>query len=144
MKIGMNKESWRILMMALLFTSLFPPALWALQGGPDRFGYRFIDSRTVGGPAYEWENLEKSGTKYEGFDKPEFDYPNRMGVPIDIGFQFKFYGNTYRAVYLAANGYLAFSTSNFRNSVYDGSGLPSVSEPNNLIAPFWGWLDTYS
>lgn len=130
--------------IGLIFFSLSASSVVALQGGPDQFGYRYIDSKSVGGPAYGWEDIEKTGTEYKGFDKPEIDYPNSMGVPIEIGFRFKFYGYTYSHIYLAGNGYIAFSSKDYRNHIYDGKGLPNPAEPNNLIAPFWGWNDTYS
>ncbi|HDS15420.1 MAG TPA: hypothetical protein ENN66_02145 [Proteobacteria bacterium] len=133
---------WGLALLALSLVLYGLPAL-ALEGGPDRFGYRYIDSAAPGGPAYAWENLENDSTTYEGFDKPEFDYKNTVGFPLEIGFPFTFYGKTYRALYLAANGYISFSYQS-ENYKYDGSGLPSKNQPNNLIAPFWGWHDTYS
>ena len=145
MKVRMRFR-WALLLAALgfVFSGLLPSTSVALQGGPDVFGYRYADSNSVSGPKYVWEDLEKSGTEYKGFDKPELDYSNSMGTPIDIGFRFEFYGNTYSHVYLAANGHIAFSSKDYRNYVYDGRGLPAKSEPNNLIAPFWGWNDTFS
>ncbi len=133
-----------LMALALVFSGLTPLTSIALQGGPDAFGYRYIDSNSVGGPQYLWEDIEKTGTTYKGFDKPEADYPNSMGTAIEIGFDFDFYGKTYKWVYLAGNGYLAFSSKDYRNHIYDGSHIPSKSEPNNLIAPFWGWNDAFS
>lgn len=131
-------------LLGLTFSGFLLSPAAALQGGPDRFGYRYVDSNSVGGPAYVWEEIEKTGTDYKGFDKDEIDYPNTMAVPIDIGFTFRFYGRSYSHIYLAGNGYIAFSSKDYRNHIYDGKGLPVATEPNNLIAPFWGWNDTYS
>jgi len=112
----------------------------------DHFGYRYVDSIS-GGISRDYEPLEKNfeGIKYSGFDKPEFDFPNLMGPAIPLGFTFEFYGKKYQNVYVAGNGYIQFTPDNtFRNYVYDGSGLPSQNNPNNIIAPLWGWHDTFS
>ncbi len=134
-----------LLFAALLFGCLwaFAPEAFALQGS-DSFGYHFIDSNSEGGPQYVWEDIEKEGTEFDGFDKPEIGAKNYMGSAVKIGFDFEFYGRKYNSVYFGGNGYIAFSSGTNRNYVYDGSGLPSPSSQNNMIAPFWGWNDTYS
>ena len=133
-----------LIVLTLVFSGLLPSTSEALQGGPDAFGYSYIDSNEVGGPQYAWENIEKTGIDYDGFDKPDKDYPNTMGLPIPIGFNFDFYGRTYSYVRLAGNGYITFSLNSNRNYVYDGSRIPEKSEPNNIIAPLWSWNDAFS
>ena len=131
--------------LALVFSGLLPSTSEALSGGPDAFGYHYIDSNSVGGPQYDWEDIDKTGTNYKGFDNYyTITTPNSISIPIDIGFDFDFYGRTYSAVYLAGNGYIVFKPKRYRNYVYDGSRVPAKSEPNNIIAPFWGWNDSFS
>jgi hypothetical protein len=145
-----------LIMLALVFSGLLPSTSEALQGGPDAFGYSYRDSNAVGGPQYVWEDIVKTGTDY----KKEFEagdnylstktghydktIANSMDPAIPIGFNFDFYGRTYSYIRLAGNGYITFSLNSNRNYVYDGSSMPSKSEPNNIIAPFWGWNDTFS
>ncbi len=133
-----------LIMLTLVCSGLLPSNAEALQGGPDAFGYSYRDSNAVGGPQYVWEEIEKTGIDYDGFDKPDKDYPNTMGLAIPIGFNFDFYGRTYSYVRLAGNGYITFSLNSNRNYVYDGSHQPAKSEPNNIIAPSWGWNDAFS
>jgi hypothetical protein len=141
-----------LIVLALIFSGLLPSNSEALQGGPDAFGYSYIDSREVGGPQYVWEDIEKTGIKYAGFDnyiskktgKLDKGLSNSMDPAIPIGFNFKFYGRSYDYVRLAGNGYVTFSLNHNRNYVYDGTSMPAKSEPNNIIAPFWGWYDAYS
>ena len=140
-----------LLALVLAFSGLLPTTADALQGGPDAFGYRYIDSNSVGGPKYVWQDIEKTGTDYRKEYGAIDDYVNggitkvnSVGLPIPIGFSFDFYGQSQKWVFLAGNGYITFSTGIYRNYVYDGSGIPSKLDPNNLIAPFWGWNDTYS
>ena len=137
--------------LVFVFFGLLPSISVALSGGPDAYGYRYIDSNSVGGPGFDWEDIVNTGIDYRKTHGAIDDYvnggitkPNTVGVPIDIGFKFDFYGKSYSGVYLAGNGYITFSSGNYRNYVYDGSGIPAKSEPNNLIAPFWGWSDTFS
>ncbi len=133
-----------ILMVLILSVLGGASVAFALQGA-DSYGYRYIDSDSIGGPKYSWEEIEKIGTDYDtGFDKPEIGARNYMGHAVKIGFNFNFYGRTYSDVYFAGNGYVAFSSATNRNYVYDGSGIPSRNSQNNMIAPFWGWNDTYS
>jgi len=144
----MREFTWQRLLflatLALLISVVLPLTSQALQGGPDSFGYHYRDSNDVGGPQYVWEDIQKTGTKFEGFDKPDKGYPNTMAPAIPIGFDFNFYGRNYQWVRLAGNGYITFSLNHNRNYVYDGAQVPAKSEPNNIIAPFWSWNDTFS
>ena len=151
-----SRAALLLIVLTLIFSGLLPSISEALQGGPDAFGYSYRDSNEVGGPQYVWENIEKTGIDYQDNYKTgdnyvrastgnlDKDLPNSMGLPIPIGFDFDFYGNTYSYVRLAGNGYITFSLNSNRNYVYDGSRIPAKSEPNNIIAPFWSWNDTFS
>ena len=55
-----------------------------------------------------------------------------------IGFNFSFYGNTYSALTINANGYLIFGAPT--NSGLNQT-IPSATAPNNLIAAAWDNLD---
>ena len=53
-----------------------------------------------------------------------------------IGFDFKFYGNTYNSVTVFSNGFLAFGDVSLAQPA-NGGFIPSPSTPNNLIALAW-------
>jgi len=123
----------------------------AIEGGPDAYGYRFVDSRN-GGIKYEYINLDHQGENVgsyghiTGTDPNETDPEFVMGS-IEIGFDFEFYGQTYTHVFPAPNGYLIFAPKfpdGYDNHEYGGGGIPSESQPNNIIAPLWGNLDTFA
>ncbi len=100
-------------------------------GGPDAFGYEWMDSDHTGGPVYDWVEIAGDG-QLAGTGDDEF-----LG-PFPLGFDFSFYGATYDSVNICTNGFLSF------NSLYpsgDNIGIPEPNSPNNILAPFWDDLN---
>jgi len=96
-------------------------------GGPDDLGYRWIDSREVGGPIFNWEDISVTGTEIlENSDDGAFD--------VDLPFGFKLYGELKTSITISSNGYLTFGTD---GTDYTNDQIPSTIDPNNYIAPFW-------
>jgi len=54
--------------------------------------------------------------------------------PLNIGFSFNFYGNNYSQFYINSNGMILFGAGSSESIV---ATIPTVTEPNNYIAPFW-------
>ncbi len=104
------------------------------SGGPDGFGYTWIDSDTFGGPAYNWVEINGVGTALTDDD-------DITSAPLNLGFNFSFYGTDYSAVRACSNGWLSFSST---VTTYTNAAIPNVAEPNNLIAPFWDDLNPLS
>jgi len=100
-------------------------------GGPDAFGYVWIDSDETGGPAYQWVDISATGTAITGFTDD-----NVLG-PFPIGFSFPFYENYYTEVAVSSNGYLVFGNT---ASAYSNQNIPSSTTPNNILAWFWNDL----
>jgi hypothetical protein len=110
-----------------------PGAAAAGDGGPDAFGYRWIDSDAPSGPVFAWEEIAAQGTRlFAGAD----DSTTRVALP----FVFSFYGRTYDSVSVCTNGFLSFAG---RDSSLVNTDLPSDAEgvPRALVAPFWTDLD---
>ena len=106
----------------------FPMAAQSIQplasGGADDFGYTWDDSVVL-----SWIDTTSgtdTGLTGDGYD-------NATG-PISLPFSFKYYENIYSSLYIAASGYLAFTHASYWDSQ---SEIPSPSEPNNVIAPYW-------
>ncbi|MDK9700034.1 MAG: T9SS type A sorting domain-containing protein [bacterium] len=100
-----------------------PPSI-DLVGGPDAFGYRFVDSQEPNGPVFNW--IPGGGTNITGLTDD-----NSMG-PFPIGFDFSFYGNTYTQFYACSNGMIQFGGA--YNYSYSTT-LPHVSDS----AGVWMW-----
>ncbi|MCL7454573.1 MAG: carboxypeptidase regulatory-like domain-containing protein [Anaerolineae bacterium] len=76
-------------------------------GGPDPFGYTYVDSNQPGGPTYDWVEIATpaggSGTAitFSGTDDSYF-------WPLDLPRPFNFYGSDYSQMAVATNGTLYF------------------------------------
>lgn len=100
-------------------------------GGPDAFGYVFIDSNEADGPAAgQFFDISGTGTAVLLGDDDELSVP--------VGFDFPFYGNLFNSVFLVSNGHLSFdggSSGTFTNE------CPIAGTHTNLVAPYWDDLD---
>ncbi len=104
-------------------------------GGPDAYGYRWIDSDTVapGAPTYSWMDISTIGTQVAGLGDD-----NVIG-PFDIGFDFPYYWYTVNSFFVGSNGYIAFGDNFLEAAPFPT--MPSTVRPNNVLAPFMSDLD---
>jgi hypothetical protein len=101
------------------------------SGGPDAFGYTWIDSDEPTGPVYEWVEINGVGTVAGSGDD------SNLG-PFDLGFDFPYYGGTFDNVRVCTNGWLSFTST---STAYSNQGIPSSTDPNNLLAALWDDLN---
>jgi subtilisin family serine protease len=97
------------------------------QGGPDEFGYRWIDSNEPDGPVFQWFDISTIGSEVHLGDD---EYIN-----VELPFLFPFYGGAKSSVYISANGFLTFHQNGAWE--YRNMPIPTTDYPNDLIAPFW-------
>jgi len=111
------------------------------QGGPDLFGYTWIDSNEPNGPQYTWQDISSTGTAVTNWVATGTFDPKDEGYagPIPIGFNFKFYGNVKTNVYISSNGLIMFGTVS--QNIFTNAQIPNSAVPNEFIAPFWDDLD---
>jgi len=103
------------------------------MGGPDTYGYTWIDSDEAGGPVYSWVEITSVGTPV-----PFASYVDDGTVgPIPIGFSFPFYENSFNELYVSSNGWLSFTNGSLQT--YTNQPLPNsgASVPENMLAPWW-------
>ena len=107
-------------------------------GGPDDYGYRYLDSDTTcpGAPTYSWVEIKGIGTEVDGLGDD-----NVVG-PFDIGFDFPYYWYKVTQVYVGSNGYVAFHDNTMAANPFQY--LPSPTRPNNLLALLMSDLDLSS
>jgi hypothetical protein len=111
------------------------------SGGPDLFGYEWIDSNDPDGPDYVWNDISLSGILVTNW-VPTSSYPatdEGKAGPFNLGFTFKYYGIEYSNVWFCSNGFVSFV--DITDAGMSNSNIPSSSIPNNLIAGIWDDLD---
>jgi hypothetical protein len=106
-------------------------------GGPDSYGYQFIDNSMPNGPEFNWIEISGTGTQVN----PGEHY--FMSGAIPIGFNFNFYGTDYSNIWINSHGELHLGM----RDVWLGSNdcpLPDLSTPNApLLAVFWDMLNIH-
>jgi subtilisin family serine protease len=111
------------------------------QGGPDAFGYKWIDSDEPNGPQYVWEDIVATGTLTTNWTATSSFNAKDEGYtgPYPLGFNFKFYGQTYSQLYINANGFVNFLP--LTTSIITNPAIPTAAAPNAFIAAFFDDLD---
>ena len=99
-----------------------------LNDSVDNFGYTMDETVPL-----DWVDATSSGIN-TGMSGPS---NGQYSGPINLGFTFPYYENSYSQVYIAASGYLSFSNS---ETWPFQSQIPTDAEPNNVIAPYWAPL----
>jgi len=100
-------------------------------GGPDNYGYVWIDSDEGGGPSYSWVDISSVGSTVTLID-------DGFAGPVSIGFDFPFYGINYSQIFIGSNGILTFGSGT--DDRFNAT-IPTPETPNNFIAMFWADLD---
>lgn len=115
--------------------------LTASFGGPNSYGYTWLDSDTAGGPLYNWIEISGIGTKI--LDS-EWKAPNTWkkddgtAGPFALGFQFAYNDTTYDSIYVGTNGILSFSESDLTRDGYFYDGwIPYLRFPDVLAILYY-------
>jgi hypothetical protein len=108
---------------------LLSGVLLSFSGGPDDFGYRWVDSRETGGPAFEWYDISTTGTLIatSGSD----DGFSTVSLPR----AFEYYGIPYTTINETTNGAIAFGTVSY--FIYYPTSMPYDDGTNNVVAAMW-------
>jgi hypothetical protein len=104
-------------------------------GGPDAYGYTYIDSDTTapGAPTYNWIELKGVGTQVTGLGDD-----NVVG-PFSIGFSFPYYWYEATQVFIGSNGYITFGDNAMNASPFQH--IPAPARSNNTLAVLMSDLD---
>lgn len=104
------------------------------RGGPDAFGYVYLDSDEPGGPQFNWTDIKNIGTQITTWTGGGDD----GYAPVQLPFSFRFYGNSYDTVYVGTNGFVSFGAG---YTTFSNTAIPSTATPNNAIYGFWDDLN---
>jgi hypothetical protein len=125
------KQASRILTFLVL--GFFLGTGSAATGGPDGFGYTFIDSNELAGPTFDWQDISATGTPL-GLGDDDHIYP------ISLPFSFDFYGTAYTDLAVGSNGTVYFEDQylGLANEAIPGTNSYGV---NRFIAGYWDDLN---
>jgi hypothetical protein len=84
-----------------------------------------------------YTNITNSFTGASGTYAASYPLDDGSYGPIDLGWNYSYYGETFTSIYINVNGNITFGN---QYSAYSASGFPSASVPG-MIAPFWGDVD---
>jgi len=119
-------------------------------GGPDEFGYRWIDSGEPDGPVYNWIEISETGESAVTYGVPYFSGDDNFSEPIPFGFDFPFYGIDRTYFHVDINGEFLLSSDNFWYDPYPDAGwdddgfffnysypIPGFTQMPALVAVLW-------
>ena len=112
----------------LSYTISTSPLIYS--AGNDDYGNHWIDSDLNTGNNYDWIDISQS-------NQVQFEN-NDDGIYTDIGFDFKFYGNSYSQLLINPNGWVGFGEN---NNEWSNETLPNDEGPQNAIFAFWDDLN---
>ncbi|MCX6270173.1 MAG: T9SS type A sorting domain-containing protein [Bacteroidetes bacterium] len=121
----MKARSLLIIMGVLCFTISM-----AGQGGPDQFGYTWMDNLQTGGPAYSWIDIVSPENKVDGLADDNVRGP--FYISTGLNDYFTYYWYPVDQFWIGSNGYIAFNSINLA-SVFPY--IPdSVDNKHNFIS----------
>jgi hypothetical protein len=117
------------LVLSLSIVSVFGAGLVvnAATGGPDAYGYYYIDSDEGGGPAYSWVEINGTGTAL-GLEDDDYT------AAIPFGFTFNYYGTDYTDVYIMSNGWISFVDQDIWYQIPDFPNNDSYAAPISALS----------
>ncbi|HBZ00474.1 MAG TPA: hypothetical protein DEO84_04035 [candidate division Zixibacteria bacterium] len=111
-----------------------PPRLMN-SGGPDIFGYTWVDSDDPEGPDFTWIEISETGTPVTW---THGDSDDGYTDAIPMGMAFNFYGINYSSVVISTNGWVSFRPLPEDDGLaHSGNSQIPNTEFNTLLAPEW-------
>ncbi|MCD4817929.1 MAG: T9SS type A sorting domain-containing protein [Candidatus Cloacimonetes bacterium] len=118
-------------------------------GGPDEYGYMWIDNEVEDGPEYNWIEISETGASAIMHGVPSFDGDDNFCEAIDFGFDFPFYGIDRSHFYVDTNGEILLAENDWVNPYPDSDWgedgfsfnstypIPGFTQMPGLVAVFW-------
>ena len=113
--------------LSLLF--LLTQFVFGGKGGPDAYGYTWIDSDDPSGPNFAWWDITAFAGEVQGLGDD-----NVVG-PFSIS-GFDYYWYTPSLLYVGSNGYVSFGNVHIAATASGFPTIPTTNGLNDIIAPF--------
>lgn len=112
------------------------------NGGPDKFGYKWIDSDASDGPLFVWNDISITGTEITNWTAADIfnSLDEGKAGPLQLGFSFSYYGRLFSHIWISTNGFISINDI-ASGAVFINTPLPRAAVPNGIIAAFWDDLD---
>lgn len=128
--VGKSPAGWKALLGTLLAVSIGSAVpVQAAIGGPDNFGYTWVDA-SDGGPAYDY--VLSPGTGLIALVSDD------GSAPVTLPFTFEFYGQIYSSLRVHSNGALTFG---WNEDIGASHQCPVLEANAPSIYPQWMDLD---
>jgi len=101
-------------------------------GGPDSYGYVWLDSNDPEGPTYDWIDISSIGTHVS------FSHNDVASGPFNLEFNFTYYGENYNQFIISPNGWIGFGDD---WDDYHNYSIPRIDAPKPAIFGLWDDLD---
>ncbi len=115
-----------------------PLGYWLFVTNANPIAYSAMNSAQPGGPVFAWKDISALGQDISSsFTALTSKLARDEGIagPINIGFAFPFFTNSFTQLYVSPNGFVTFSP--FSGDTSTNTTLPNPSAPSNAIAFFW-------
>ncbi|MFA6910842.1 MAG: choice-of-anchor J domain-containing protein [Candidatus Cloacimonadaceae bacterium] len=109
------------------------------SGGPDTFGYRYLDSNDPLGPDYDWIEISETGASSIMFGVNSFSGDDNFSEAVPLGFSFPFYGENFTTAYIDINGEILLAPNNWQTE-YPDDGWDSDGNMFNYMYPIPGYV----
>jgi hypothetical protein len=101
--------------------------------------YGAVNSTQPGGPAFVWQDISSLGQEItSNFTQAVITKSAKdegIAGPVNIGFPFPFFTNSFSQLYVSPNGFVTFTP--FSGDTSTNTTLPKASAPSNMISFFW-------
>ncbi|MCF7911308.1 MAG: T9SS type A sorting domain-containing protein [Candidatus Cloacimonetes bacterium] len=98
------------------------------SGGPDNYGYMWLDSNEAGAVEFDWIDITGTGNSVS------FTHNDEGTALLPMGFTFNFYGADYNEFLINPNGWIGFGAD---SDEWSNTSLPESDAPRPAIMPFW-------
>jgi hypothetical protein len=100
--------------------------------GPDQYGYSALDNLDVGGPVYNWIEVDP----FMGGQGTTLNFTvDDQVINVTLPFTFRYYGANYTEASVSTDGWLAMGPNAATD--HTNSRIPNADGPSAMLAPFW-------